>query len=105
MPRPERLYNVRIPEDALAEICRRYRVRELALFGSVLRDDFRPDSDVDVLVEFEPHAPIDMIQFLALQRELSEKLGRRVELTERPALRSEIRSAIVASSEVIYAAG
>ena len=55
------LDRINIPDEALADVCRRYHVRELALFGSILRDDFRSDSDIDVLVEFEPGAHIGLI--------------------------------------------
>ena len=68
-----------VPKDIIADFCQRHAVRKLALFGSVLRDDFRPDSDVDVLVEFEPgHVP--GLAFFAMQDELSEILKRDVEL-------------------------
>ena len=68
-----------VPQDAIADFCKRHAVRKLALFGSVLRDDFRPDSDVDVLVEFEPgHVP--GLAFFGMQDELSELLKRDVEL-------------------------
>ena len=63
--------HINIPEAELAEICQRYHVRELALFGSVLRDDFRPDSDIDMLVEFEPGARIGFFELARLQRELA----------------------------------
>ena len=68
-----------LPLDRLAEICRRYHVRELALFGSVLRDDFGPESDVDILVEFQPGATPGLA-FFGMEIELSELLGRRVDL-------------------------
>jgi hypothetical protein len=68
-----------LPREELAEFCRRNHIRRLALFGSVLRGDFRPDSDVDVLVEFDQqHVP--GLRFFGLQRELSELLGRNVDL-------------------------
>ena len=59
-------FQIEIPEDAVKEICRRYYVRELALFGSVLGHEFRADSDVDILVEFEPNAPIGFIGYASL---------------------------------------
>ncbi len=98
------LDRIAIPEDELEELCRRYHVRELALFGSVLRDDFRDDSDVDVLVEFEPNAPIDLILFVRLGRELSVLLGRRVDLVEKPGLKRFLRDEVLDSARVIYAA-
>ena len=70
---------IEIPKDAIAEFCRRNHIRRLSLFGSVLRDDFRPDSDVDVLAEFESgHTP--GLEFFTIEAELSGILGRRVEL-------------------------
>ena len=71
---------IEIPDEALAELCRRYHVRELALFGSVLRDDFRPDSDIDVLVEYESDASITLFTLFALQEELEQLFGRSVDL-------------------------
>jgi uncharacterized protein len=71
--------HIAIDRKRLAEFCQCNHIRKLALFGSVLRDDFRPDSDVDVLVEFEPgHVP--GLRFFGLERELSEILGRKVDL-------------------------
>lgn len=68
-----------IPTQGIAEFCRRHHVRRLAFFGSVLREDFRPDSDVDVLVEFEQGARVGL-RFFAMEQELSELLGRKVDL-------------------------
>jgi predicted nucleotidyltransferase len=66
----------KIDTEALAELCQRYHVRDLSLFGSVLRDDFRNDSDVDVLVEFEPEAPVGLFQYSGLRFERAELFGR-----------------------------
>lgn len=93
-----------IPEQQLAALCRRYHVRELSLFGSVLRDDFRADSDIDVLVEFEPNAPVGLIEYVRLQRELSALLGRQVDLVEKPGLREFLREEVLTTAEQIYAA-
>ena len=73
--------NVRIdiPEDKIVEFCQRHHIRRMALFGSVLRDDFTPESDVDVLVDFEPDQTPGL-EFITMQNELSEILGRRVDL-------------------------
>ena len=70
---------IEIPGDEIAEFCQRNHIQRLALFGSVLRDDFTPESDVDVLVTFEPHARIGFA-FITIQDELSEILGRRVDM-------------------------
>ena len=97
----------RIPIDRekIAEFCRRHHVRELALFGSVLRDDFRPDSDVDVLVEFEPDVAISLFDIVDMQDELSVLFGRDVDIVERKALRNPYRRrAILGSAEALYAA-
>jgi predicted nucleotidyltransferase len=94
---------VEIPHDQIAELCRRYRIRKLALFGSVLRDDFGPDSDVDVLVEFEPgHTP--GFGFITIQDELSTLLGRKVDLNTANNLSRYFRDAVVRDAEVLYAA-
>ncbi len=93
-----------IPHDELAALCRRYSVRELSLFGSVLRDDFRADSDIDVLVEFEPDAPIGLFDYPGLQEELAELLGRKVDLVSKRGLKQLVRDRVIASSRILYAA-
>ncbi|MFO7650627.1 MAG: nucleotidyltransferase family protein [bacterium] len=96
---------VAIDRYRLAEMCRRFRVAELALFGSVMRDDFRPDSDVDVLVTFAPGARASLFDLVDLQAELQALLGRKVDLVEKPALRNPFRRrAILREAEVVYAA-
>ena len=76
-------------------------IRRIALFGSVLRPDFRPDSDVDILVEFEPdHVP--GLAFFSMQRELSGLLGRTVDLNTPTALNRYYRDAVLAEAEVVY---
>lgn len=71
--------SIEIPRDQIADFCRRNHIRKLALFGSVVREDFRPDSDVDVLVEFEPEYTPGL-RFFTMQTELSQILGRPVDL-------------------------
>ena len=96
--------NAHLPIDRaiLAQFCRRNHIRKLALFGSVLRDDFRPDSDVDVLVEFEPgHVP--GLAFFAMQQELSELLGRRVDLSTPEFLSRYFRQQVLAEAQIQYA--
>lgn len=93
---------VDIPGDAIEDICRRHYVTELALFGSVLGPGFRHDSDVDVLVEFEPGAPIGFLGMARLARELSEVLGRRVDLVPKVGLKRRIRKPVLESAQVIY---
>jgi len=90
-----------VPRDRVAEFCRRHHIRRLAFFGSVLRDDFGPDSDVDVLVEFEEgHVP--GLAFFAMERELSEILGHKVDLNTPQFLSRYFRDQVLADAEVQY---
>jgi predicted nucleotidyltransferase len=94
---------IAIDRNRLAEFCRSNHICKLALFGSILRDDFRPESDIDVLVEFEPgHVP--GLKFFALERELSELLGRRVDLNTPNFLSPYFRGRVLAEAEVQYVA-
>lgn len=94
---------IRLPPERMAEFCRRHHIRRLALFGSVLRDDFGPESDVDVLVEFAPgHTP--GLAFFGMQEELSELLGRKVDLLTPQDLSRYFRDEVVRNAEVLYAA-
>jgi predicted nucleotidyltransferase len=94
---------VAIPTDVIADFCRRHHIRKLALFGSVLREDFRPDSDIDVLVEFEPGQRVGLIRLAGIERELTELLGRRVDLRKPGDLSPYFREEVLDSAEVIYA--
>jgi hypothetical protein len=94
---------IKIPHNELTAFCRRHHIRQLSLFGSVLREDFGPDSDIDVLVEFEPGARVGLIKFVGIQDELADILGREVDLVTRNALKPLIRDDILNSAEVIYA--
>jgi uncharacterized protein len=94
-----------IDSDRITGFCRRWRITEFALFGSVLRDDFRPESDVDVLVTFEPDAPWTLWDLSRMRMELEEIFGREVDLVEKKALRNPFRrQAILPHQHVIYAA-
>jgi predicted nucleotidyltransferase len=93
-----------IPREALADFCRRNHIRHLGLFGSVLRDDFRPDSAIDVLVEFEPEAQVTLFTLVEVRDELSALLGRPVDLVPRNGLKPIIRDSVLASEQVVYAA-
>jgi len=96
---------INIPAGRLADFCRRRRIVELALFGSILRDDFGPDSDVDVLVTFAPDAPWDLFDLAEMAEELEAIFGRPVDLVEKPGLRNPFRRhAILTTRKVIYAA-
>lgn len=92
---------VRIPEEALSVLCRRYHVQRLALFGSALREDFGPESDVDVLVEFEP-GRTPGLGFVRLQREMSELLGYEVDLHTYQSLSRYFRDDVLRDAEVKY---
>lgn len=95
-----------IPSDQIADFCRRWRVREFSLFGSVLRDDFRPESDVDVLVEFEPGAGPGLEAWLDMHDELRAMFGGRdVDLVEKGRLVNPFRRHhILTHRQVVYAA-
>jgi len=95
--------NINIPSESVAEFCRRHHIRKLMLFGSILRDDFRPDSDVDVLVEFEPdHTP--GLLFFSMQEELSLLFGKGVDLNTPSCLSRYFRDDVLREAEVLYAA-
>ena len=95
---------ISIDRGKIAEFCRRHHIRKLALFGSVLRDDFRPDSDVDVLVEFEPNASAGFLRLAAMELELSQLLGRRADLRTPPELSRYFRDTVIKTAEIQYAA-
>ena len=90
-----------VPKGKIVDFCQRNRIRRLLLFGSVLRDDFRPGSDVDVLVEFEPGTRLGL-RFFAMERELSELLARKVDLNTPGFLSDEILQEALAEAEVQY---
>ena len=94
---------IRIPRDRIESFCRGNGIRRLALFGSVLRDDFLPDSDVDVLVEFSPHVRVGL-GFIRMQEELSEILGRRVDLHTPGTLSKYFRDEVLHEAEELYVA-
>ncbi len=94
--------NLSIPYQQLQAICQRHHVNRLALFGSVLRSDFSPTSDIDVLVEFEPDAHISLFDMVDLQSELEGLLGRSVDLGTPTSLNKYIRNAVLESARVIY---
>ena len=95
---------IELPESAIADICRLHKVRELSLFGSAARGEMRPDSDFDLLVDFLPGARPGLPGVAAMARELSNLLGRRVDLAVKPALKPLIRSGVLAEARLIYAA-
>lgn len=100
--------HIPVNQERLAAFCERYHIRRLSFFGSVLRDDFRPDSDVDVLVEFLPEAQHSLFDLVRMQDELEGILGRKVDLVSRRGVegsRNPLRKrAILESAEVVYGA-
>lgn len=94
---------IEIPQEKIEDFCRRYQVRELALFGSVLREDFGPESDVDVLIDFEPEAEVTLLTLSGMQIELSDLLQRPVDLVLRDGLKAIIRDSVLSDAQVIYA--
>jgi hypothetical protein len=103
------MIQIALPEAKVGEFCRKWKIAELALFGSVLREDFRSSSDIDVLVSFEPHARWSLLDVVEMQNELEAVLGRKVDLVERSAIeRSENyirRRHVLDSAEPVYVAG
>lgn len=94
---------INIPKDKVAEFCRRNRIRRLALFGSVLRDDFGPESDVDVLVEFEPDARVGFFELYDMEQEIARLLGgRKVDLNTSKSLSKYFRDEIMQEAEEQY---
>ena len=91
-----------IPQEDLARLCRRNRIRRLFLFGSVLRDDFTPDSDLDVLVEFDAEARIGLVKFAGIEMELSDLFGRKVDLCTPGFLSPHIRERILREADLRY---
>ena len=97
--------NFQLPKDKLEEFCRRHHIRKLSLFGSVLRSDFRPDSDIDVLVEFEAGVTVGLIRLASMEIELSNIIGRKVDLRTPAELSRYFRQKVLDSAEVQYARG
>jgi hypothetical protein len=96
---------IEIPRDRIAEFCRKWKIEEFALFGSVLRDDFRPNSDVDVLIKYAPDARWSLFDFMHMQEELEGIFGRKVDLVSRAAIEGSEnwirRKAILGSAQVL----
>ena len=95
-----------IPADKIAAFCRKWKIVEFALFSSILRDDFRPDSDVDVVIELAQDAPWSLFEWVDMIAELQSIFGRPVDLVEKTAITNPFRrQAILGNREVLYAAG
>ena len=100
MPKPR----IKIPKKKIDAFCRQYHVQRMAIFGSALRDDFGPDSDIDVLVTFAPGSLISLWELGQIRAELTELFGRPVDLVEKAGLRNPYRrKSILESAQVIYA--
>ena len=99
-----RVATIDLPEETLAELCRRYSVRELSLFGSALDERFGPDSDIDLLVEFVPGATVGLFELGGLQDELEQILGRKVDLVPKGGLKPTLRDSVLDAARVLYAA-
>lgn len=95
---------IEIPHGRIAAFCRCHCIRELRLFGSVLRDDFRDDSDVDLLVEFEPRASVGLLSLARIELELTELLGRKADLRTAGELSRYFRQDVLDGAPVLYAA-
>jgi len=93
-----------LPLDEIAALCRRYAVRELSLFGSALRADFRPESDLDLLIEFEPEAGVGLLTLAQIQHQLERLVGRDVDLVPKDGLKPLIRDCVLSEAQVLYAA-
>ena len=96
-------YTTTLPMESIRMLCQRYQVRELALFGSVLGDNFGPGSDIDFLVEFEPEARVGFLKLARMQRELSAIVNRKVDLVSKKGVKPKIREAVLSGAEVVYA--
>jgi predicted nucleotidyltransferase len=96
----------RLPRKKIEEFCKRWSITEFSVFGSVLRDDFRPDSDIDVLVSIHPKARIGLFELIDMQLELEKMFKRPVDLVEKEGLRNPYRRReILRTAQVVYAVG
>jgi predicted nucleotidyltransferase len=100
--------HIDIPRETIAQFCIKWKIREFAFFGSVLRDDFRPDSDIDVLVTFSDDAKHTLFDLVHMENELKEIFGREVDIVSRKGIESSRnyirKNAILSSAEAVYAA-
>src|SRR5215470_7046383 len=98
------LGGIEVDQAKLADLCRRYQVQELSLFGSTARGEMRPDSDIDLLVEFLPNADVGLLEHAGLMLDLGCLLGRKVDLVSKRALKPLIRDSVLADARRVYAA-
>ena len=104
MGRTLQLGEAQVDEIKLADLCRRYGVMELSIFGSAVRGEMRPGSDIDVMVEFDPGARIGLLRFESLSEELGALVGHKVDLVTKRGLKPWIRPNVLQEARVIYAA-
>jgi uncharacterized protein len=95
---------IEVPLDGIADVCKRYRVKELAVFGSAVRGCLGRDSDIDILVEFEPDARVGIFKFASLAEELERLFGRTVDLVTKPGLKAWVRPNVLREARVVFAA-
>ena len=98
------LGDAKVDATSLAEVCRRYSVKELSLFGSAVRGELRPESDIDIMVEFEPGVRTGLIKFETFVEELESLAGRKVDLVTKRGLKPWVRPQALKDARVIYAA-
>jgi uncharacterized protein len=98
------LGDTQLDETKLVDLCRQYHVRELSVFGSAARGEMRPDSDIDLLVEFIPEAKVDLFEYSGLMLDLSKLIGRKVDLVSKKGLKPLIRASVLKEARLLYAA-
>ena len=98
------LGEIEVDQAELAGLCQSYQVRELSLFGSAARGEMRPDSDIDLLVEFLPEADVGLVEHAGLMLDLTRLIGRRVDLVSKNGLKPRIRSSVLQDARLVYAA-
>jgi len=98
------LGNTHLDETKLVDLCRQYHVLELSVFGSAARGDMRPDSDIDLLVEFIPEAKVDLFEYSGLMLDLSKLIGQKVDLVSKKGLKPLIRASVLKEARLLYAA-
>ena len=102
----EQQLQIQLPQQAIAQFCQRWQIKEFYLFGSVLREDFRPDSDIDIMVSFEADAPWGLLEFVRMKRELETLIGREVDLVTKKSIEESHnwirRKEILGTAQVVY---
>ena len=104
MSRTLHIGSAQVDEAKLTELCLQYRVLELSFFGSAARGEMRPDSDIDMLVEFLPDADIDLVDYAGFMLDLTRLVGRKVDLVSKKGLKPLIRASVLGDAQLLYAA-